>query len=268
MGAVLRILLVLLAVGALGLALVSVLQRRLIYFPDATSPVLPSRDARAGLSNVVIETSDGEQLQAWHYPSPSGAATVLILHGNAANRGTRLELIRYLAELNFGVLALDYRGYGGSTGSPSEEGLYLDAEAAVRWLEARGDDEIVYFGESLGTGVAVELATRRPPIKLVLQAPFTSLSAVGRTAYPFLPADWILRDRFASEEKIGSIDVPLLVVHGVDDQIVPIRLGRRLFEKAREPKKFVAIEGAGHNDLRQSGRPFEEPLDAFLKHSR
>ncbi|MEM1026161.1 MAG: alpha/beta hydrolase [Myxococcota bacterium] len=254
---------VLLVLG-LGLASLFVLQRRLIYFPDPSVPGLPSVDREAGLKEVFFDSGDGVQLRAWHNPALPGAATVLILHGNGGHRGGRLDLIRHLLGLQLGVFALDYRGYGGSAGTPSESGLYTDAKAAVDWLESRGFDRLVYFGESLGTGVAVELALRRPPSKLVLQAPFDSLAAVGARAYPFLPVDWILRDRFASLEKIDRVEASLLILHGVDDRIVPIAHGRRLFDQAREPKRFIAIEGAGHNDLRLVGDRFFNPLDDFL----
>ena len=246
------------------LVLLTSLQRKLIYFPDPTSVPLPAEDVRAGFQAVVIATVDGPKLQAWYRPAPVGTWTVLFLHGNAGNRSTRLDLLRRLVEMDLGVLALDYRGYGGSEGSPTEEGLYADAEAAAHWLSQRGVADIVYFGESLGTGVAVELARRLPPGRLVLQAPFDSLVAVGRRAYPFLPVSWLLRDRFASYEKIAQVHVPLLVLHGTEDRIVPIEHGRRLYARAPEPKRFVAIEGFGHNDLRTAGDAFYRPLSTFL----
>jgi hypothetical protein len=259
-----KTLLIVAALGLVGVAMIFALQRKLIYFPDPSAPPLPPADAERGLEDVRIQAADGVGLRAWHRPAPDGRATVLVFHGNAGHRGDRLDLVRHLADLGLGVLALDYRGYGGSEGAPTEDGLYADAEAAVRWLEGRGFTRLVYFGESLGTGVAVELATRRAPEKLVLEAAFDSAVAVGKRAYPILPVSWLLRDRFESDRKIAEVHAPLLMLHGTEDDIIPLAHGRRLYERANEPKRFVEIEGAGHNDLRLAGDAYFGPLDAFL----
>lgn len=244
----------------------ALLQRKLMYFPDATPPPLPKWEAQEGLEDVRVRSDDGVELQAWFWAASvrTGAPTVLVLHGNAGNRGDRIDLLRDLHDLGCGVMALDYRGYGGSEGTPTERGLYADAEAALRWLELRGAESIFYYGESLGTGVAVELARRRAPRGLILEAAFDSAVAVGQRAYPFFPVSWLMRDRYESDEKIGEVAVPLLMLHGADDDIVPIALARRLFDRANEPKRFVEIAGAGHNDLRLSGAPYLSVLEDFL----
>lgn len=264
LGTALRVLLAAFGLFVLVVMVVFALQRKLLYFPDPSNPVLPAADARRGLREVRFRAADGVELRAWHRAAPPEGATVLIFHGNAGHRGDRLDLIRWCADRDLGVLALDYRGYGGSEGTPTEVGLYADAEASVRWLEERGFRELVYFGESLGSGIAVELATRRAPAKLVLEAAFDSAVAVGQRHYPWLPVDWLMRDRFESDAKIGQVDAPLLMLHGTDDEIIPIAHGRRLFDRASEPKRFVEVEGAGHNDLRLGGEAYFSALDAFL----
>ncbi len=164
------------------------------------------------------------------------------------------------------MLLPDYRGYGGSEGSPSEDGLYLDAEACAAWLAKNAPGPVVYVGSSVGSGVAVELATRKAPAGLVLLSPFTSLSDVAQHHYRFLWVRPFVRDRYENLDKLGGLHAPLLVIHGDRDDIVPLAFGRALFEAASEPKTFVEIPGAGHNDL-----PLVKPglywdaLDAFLR---
>jgi fermentation-respiration switch protein FrsA (DUF1100 family) len=174
-----------------------------------------------------------------------------VFHGNGGNRADRAPLAQALASQGFDLLLVDYRGYGGNPGSPSEEGLLLDAKAAVTYLESRQDvdpDKLIYFGESLGAAVAVAVAQEYPPSALILRSPFTSLPDVARTHYPYLPTGLLLRDRYPSIETIGALDVPVLVVAGSHDTIVPIAQSRELFDAAPRPKRFVTIAGADHND--------------------
>lgn len=179
--------------------------------------------------------------------------------------GHRADVLERLQALGYGVFVLDYRGYGGSEGSPSEDGLYSDAEAARAWLLERGRARLVYHAESLGTGVAVELARRHPPEGLVLEAAFDSAAAVAKTVYPFLPVDLLMKDRFDSDAKIGELQCPLLMLHGTRDQVVPFELGERLFALAPQPKRFVRLEGAGHNDPRWvTGKVYWAAGEAFL----
>jgi len=168
-----------------------------------------------------------------------------------AEGSSREPLARALANVGLAVLLFDYRGYGGNPGSPSETGLAADARAARTYLERRGDvdpSRIVYFGESLGTGVAVALALERPPAALILRSPYTSMSKLGHHHYPFLPVSLLLSDRYPSVERIGRITCPVLVIAGERDSIVPPEQSQRLFNAAPEPKRLVVIPGADHND--------------------
>lgn len=251
------------ALAVLGL-LAWIFQRKLIYFPDGGPVPKPAGEAGRDLREVEVETADGVRLLAWYKPGRRNA-TVLLFHGNAGHRGHRLGLVQAFHRLGYGVFVPDYRGYGGSGGSPTEEGLYLDAEACRAWLLANAPGPLVYMGNSIGGGVAVELARRHPPAALMLQSPFTSLPAVGQRAYPFLPVRWLLKDRYENLEKIGALRCPLLVLHGDVDTIVPFDLGRTLFEAAPEPKRWVTIDGAGHNDIVEvGGAQYWDAIDGFL----
>lgn len=246
-------------------ALVWLVQRRLQYYPDSAAPELPASDAAAGLREIELATTDGLRLHAWHLPG-ARPLEFLLLHGNAGHRGDRLPWIRALGASGAGVLALDYRGYGGNLGFPTEEGLLLDAEAAASWLAAQGAERVVYVGESLGCGVAVGLAARRPPAALVLVSGFTSLVPVARAAYPWLPVGLLMRDRFDCSAKFAELDVPALFVHGEADTIVPVALGRELYERAPARCEWWSIPGAGHNDLPYDDLPgFMARLEAFLE---
>lgn len=245
-----------LALPALALLLLLVLiwatQRSLIYFPDARA--VPSAErVLSGAEEVVFWTDDGLRLRGWFVPARGQAsATVLVLSGNAGNRADRAALASALASAGLAVLLFDYRGYGGNPGSPSEQGLLRDARAAHGYVAAHpGSDprRIVYFGESLGAAVAVALAAERPPLALVLRSPFTSLADIAAHHYPYLPIHpLLLRDRYSAIEVIGALRAPLLVIAGDRDRIVPPRFSRQLYDAARNPKRFVLISGADHND--------------------
>lgn len=226
--------------------LVYLLQRRIQYFPDPEAPSLP-----AGAEDVRLEAADGTALRAWHWP---GATTVLVLHGNAGHRGHRLHIAQGLVARGLGVLLLDYRGYGGSGGSPSEAGLVLDAEAAVRWLRARGA-RVVYYGESLGCGVAALLAAKEPPLAIVFQSGADSLVPVGREAYPWLPIGLLMKDRFEAAAAMRGVRCPVLSIHGAKDTLVPPERGRALFDASPGPKEWWLVEGAGHNDVIDTAGP-------------
>jgi uncharacterized protein len=224
-------------------------QRRLIYFP--TPGPLPS--ASAVLPNgrdVVIRTDDGIDLDAWYFPVDGAGPAVLMCHGNGGDRSMRVPLAAALNRMGMSVLLLDYRGFGGNPGRPTEEGLAADARAAQAWLAAQpGGGQMVYFGESLGAAVVVGLAIERPPQAMVLRSPFTSLGDVAAVHYPWLPVRWLLMDKYPSLERIASVRAPVLVVAGDRDDIVPKAMSRRLFDAANEPKTYVVVPGAGHNDL-------------------
>ncbi|MCZ7533608.1 MAG: alpha/beta hydrolase [Acidimicrobiia bacterium] len=220
-------------------------QRRLIYFPSQAVGNIP-----AGAEEVRYPTADGLELTAWFVPSVGPAeGTVIVFPGNAGNRSGRLPLARALADAGYGTLLVDYRGYGGNPGSPSEEGLRLDARAALAYLNSRVErGAIIYFGESLGSGVALELAVEHPPAAVVLRSPFTSLDGVASVHYPYLPASLLLRDRFDNATTIPDVEVPILIIAGSQDRIVPTELSRELYDHARDPKELVIIDGVDHND--------------------
>ena len=242
-------------VAALSLfALVWLFQRRLIYLPD-TRHVQTAAAVLADAEDVEFDTADGLTLRGWFVPPREGAgrATILVFNGNAGNRAHRTSLADALSRQGFAVLLFDYRGYGGNPGRPTESGLLADARAARAHLDSRGDvdpNRVVYFGESLGTGVAVALAVEMPPAALVLRSPFTSLTQVAKKHYPFLPVGLLLSDRFPSVERITGLDCPLLVIAGDRDRIVPTALSRELYEAApHEGKRLLIVKGVGHNDF-------------------
>ncbi len=245
-----------LAALAGGLALIVLLawvfQRRMIYLP-LTWSVPAVETALPGGKEAVLRTADGLELGGWFLPAAGASArrAVIVFNGNAGDRSYRAPLAQALARAGFSVLLFDYRGYGGNPGRPSEAGLREDARAARRWLEGREEVDpagILYLGESLGCGAALGLATERPPFALVLRSPFPSLTEVGRIHYPFLPVRLLLRDRFECLDLARRLACPLLVVAGERDRIVPASLSRRLYEAAPEPKRFVLVPGADHND--------------------
>jgi uncharacterized protein len=228
-------------------------QRRLMYFPIGAVPPLASLglgDAQA----VTFDTADGLRLSGWFFPVARAGArnTVLVFNGNAGNRAYRVPLATALARRGFQVLLFDYRGFGGNPGTPAERGLALDARAAREHLVSRGDVDaarLTYFGESLGTAVAVDLATEHPPAALILRSPFTSMADVGQYHYWWLPVRALIRDRYDTLERIGRVKAPVLVIAGDRDRIVPFDQSRRVYDSATGvPKKFLAIPNADHND--------------------
>lgn len=246
---------VVVAVAASVVALVWTGQRRLMYFPFGRVPA-PSSVGLPEAEVVTFAAADGVTLRGWFVPSVSSpeapaAYTLIVFNGNAGNRAYRAALALAFRTQGGALLLFDYRGYGDSDGSPHERGLALDARAARNYLLTRPDVDaarLVYFGESLGAAVAVELATEHPPLALVLRSPFTSMVAVGRVHYPILPVRLLLRDRFASIERIADVRAPLLVIAGDRDGIVPLEQSRTLFEAATSRKALVVVEGADHND--------------------
>ncbi len=227
-------------------------QRSFIYFPDGAVPP-PASFGLPEAEEVAFDTEDGLHLAAWFVPArePSANRTVLVFNGNAGHRGHRARLAALFREHGLSTLLVDYRGYGGNPGLPSERGLERDARAALGYVASRPDVDatrVVYFGESLGAAVAVRLALDYPPAALVLRSPFSSMAAIGQLHYPFVPIRWILRDRYPSIDRIDEVSSPLLVIAGDADRIVPLDDSLLLFEAAREPKRLVVVEGADHND--------------------
>lgn len=250
--------------------LFSSLQRSFIYFPLSQEPP-PVASVLPGAEEVEFTTADGIALRGWYRAAPPGGATVLVFNGNAGDRSHRAPLATALAESGFGVLLFDYRGYAGNPGTPSEDGLLADARAAVEILIAKGADPatIAYYGESLGAAVAIQLAAERAPLALVLRSPFTSLEDMAKLHYPWLPVGALLVERYDSIGRINELRSPVLVVAGRADSIVPIDHSRRLFDAAAEPKRFVEIAGADHNDLALlSGTVLLREVSAWLRTPR
>ncbi len=252
-------------VGAALLAIVVGLwlfQRRLIYIPSgsvsAVATVLP------GWEEVSLETVDGLKLAGWFRAPEGDAPVIIVFNGNAGNRSGRVPLGSQFEAAGYGVLLFDYRGYGGNPGSPSEPGLALDARAARAFVAATAPDHpVVYFGESLGAAVAVELATAATPAALVLRSPFTSLPDAAGVHYPFLPVRLLLWDEYPSLGRIGEVGVPLLVIAGSSDATIPLAQSRKLYDAADGPKEWLVIDGADHNDPDlTSGR---ELVDATIR---
>ena len=235
-----------------GVALLYGLQRMMV-FPGALARASVDDAPQAGAHVVTLTTEDGERLAAWWTPPEPGRAVVLYFHGNGGSLANRRERFRALSAGGLGVLLVSYRGYLGSTGSPSEGGLRLDSRAAYGFLSAYGPGRIVLYGESLGTGVAVELASEREVGGIVLDSPFTSIVDVAEPLMWFAPVRLLMRDRFGSIDRIGRVRAPLLILHGEQDRVVPIGLGRRLFEAAPGPKRFVGLPNTGHIGVLENG---------------
>lgn len=237
----------LLAIYALAIVGLAVFQRRFQYFPDRR----PAHAAEAGMSGVEelrLKTDDGETLVAWHVPPREGHPLILYFHGNGGSLIDRVPRFRMFAASGYGLLAVSYRGYGGLSGSPTQTGLMLDGEAAYREARARGyqRNRIVLMGESLGTSIATVLAGGHDAAALVLDSPYSSAVDVAAAHYWMLPVRWLLFDRYRSDLAIPNVHIPLLIVHGDEDDIVPITLARRLFDLANEPKTFMTASGGGH----------------------
>jgi fermentation-respiration switch protein FrsA (DUF1100 family) len=248
---------ILLLIGAAYLAVGGVLyfsQRAMMYRPPDTTARSPASAGFPEASTVRIKTADGEQLVAWFAPPRDGKPIVLFFHGNAEVLAWRTERFKELTNDGIGLLAVSFRGYAGSTGSPSEAGLIADGEAAYTFAAARYPaSRIVLWGYSLGSGVAVRLAAKHPVAKVVLEAPYTSTVDIAAALFPFMPVRWLMLDQFRSIDYIKDVHAPLLVLHGARDRVVPIVFGERLFAAANEPKRFVRFPEGSHINLDQFG---------------
>jgi uncharacterized protein len=229
--------------------LLFVMQRKLQYFPDPRL-VEPEEVGLDGFASIRLDTPDGERLVAWHAKPAGSHPTIVYFQGNALGLAARAERFALFRQAGYGVLALGYRGYSGSTGSPSERGLISDAATAVGYLRANGipPERLVYYGESLGTGLAVQLAAREitRPAAVILEAPYTSAADVARLHYWYVPVGLLMRDQFRSIEHIGAVKAPLFVLHGDADAVVPVAHGRRIFAAAGEPKEMMEVPGGSH----------------------
>lgn len=236
-----------------------VFQRNLLYLPDKR-PVTPEASGVPEMREVRITTADGLKLISWYRPAVPGRPTIVHFHGNGGNISHRVFRIPPYLESGFGLLLVEYRGYGGNPGTPDERGLYADGRAAMAFIAAAGvaADEVVLYGESLGSGVAVQIAAEqgrasKPVGAMILEAPMSSVTDVAAYHYPFVPVRWLLKDRFESVAKIGDVATPVFIIHGENDRVVPIRFGRLLFAAAQEPKERWWASGGSHEDLHRFG---------------
>jgi len=228
-------------------------QRSLMYFPE-TIHTAPAQGGLPEAEEVTLTASDGEHSIAWHVAARDGKPVVLYFHGNGGALRYRVERFRRLITDGVGLVALEYRGYGGTSGTPTEAGLIADAEAAYGFAAARYPaQQLVFWGESLGSGVAVALAAEKPVGRVILEAPFTSAVAVGERRYWYLPVRLLMKDQFRSDERIKKVTAPLLILHGMHDRVVPYAMGERLFDLANKPKHIVRFLDGGHEDLDNNG---------------
>ena len=244
-----------------GLAVLFFVQRSFLFPIPQKTRTSPEAAGFPEAEEYFLTTADGEKVIVWHVPAKPGHAVILYFPGNGDFLAGSASRFRAMTSDGSGLVALSYRGYAGSTGQPSERGLLLDAAAAYAFASARySADRIVAWGFSLGSGVAVALASGQPVGKLILEAPYTSIADVAALRFRIVPVRWLMRDQFHSDERIARVAAPLLIMHGARDSMIPIRLGERLFSLAREPKRFVRFPEGGHDDLGNYGA-IETALD-------
>ena len=238
-------------------------QRWFIYFPDPAR-VAPAEAGLSGVGEVELKTKDGETLIAWYSPAKSGEPTILYFHGNAGNAAGRADKFETMREHGAGVFYLNNRGYGGSSGKPTETANVADAFTAYDHLRSSGVEakSIILYGESLGSGQATQLAAQREVRAVVLESPLTSTVDVGRRTYFFLPLGLLLSDQYRNIEHVAKVKAPLLVLHGEQDEVIPVAMGRSVYAAANEPKKLELFAEGHHSDLFDYGA--WERVRAFL----
>lgn len=231
-------------------AVVAVFQRSFQYFPDPARHT-PGSVSLNDVKEVVLKTPDSSEVIAWYLAPAAGKPTFLYFHGNGGGLWNRVERFKQFRSAGYGLFMSSYRGYSGSTGHPSEYAIHADAKVAYEYLRSQGvpTSNIVVFGESLGTGVAVRLATEKDVAGVVLDAPYTSMVAVGQLHYPWVPVSFLLLDRYDSLGIIKRLHAPLLVLHGSEDRLIPVTMGKELFDAAPNPKVMEIIAGAGHGNI-------------------
>lgn len=238
----------------------------MLYFPSRTLTAHPGSYGFK-YEDLSLKTEDGPVLHGWYVEGKPGAPALLVCHGNGGNISHRLEKLALFHEAGASVLLFDYRGYGRSTGRPTEAGTYRDGEAAYRWLvdvKKIPAGRIVFYGESLGNGVAVELALRHKPLGLIVDSAFTSVVDMGRIVLPWFPAAWLVKYRYDNLAKIANVGCPALFLHSRQDDIIPFELGRRLFEAAREPKTFFEMKGSHNDGFLETGPAYAAAIARFL----
>ncbi|MCX5798390.1 MAG: alpha/beta hydrolase [Proteobacteria bacterium] len=249
-----------------------------LYLKQGTMLYAPERDVfrtpqNIGLAyeEVNFQTEDGITISGWYIPAKDEKGTVLFCHGNAGNISHRLDSVGIFHSLNFSVLIFDYRGYGKSEGKPSEKGTYLDAEATWDYLvnvKKKAPENIVIFGRSLGGAIAAEIALKKNPACLIIESSFTSIPELAAKLYPWLPVRYLSKFKYSTVEKIRFIKCPKLIIHSPEDELIPYKFGKSLYEKASLPKEFLEIKG-GHNDgFLISGKVYSEGVKKFLEKYR
>lgn len=246
--------------------LVYFFQRLMIYHPDKELSETPA-SMNLDYEDVVIPTSDGQKLSGWFIPHPSPRAVLLYFHGNTGNMSEPVPLLRILHNLNLAVLIIDYRGYGRSTGKPSEVGTYRDAEAAWAYLvNTRGitPEDIVIYGCSLGGAIAIWLATQHRPAALVAGSTFLNIRQIARDLFPMIPVTLLSRIHYNNKKRIQQISCPVLIMHSTEDDLIPFEHGLGLFQTAKPPKEFLELRGPHGEAVLVSEQKFIEAMDAFL----
>lgn len=241
-------------------------QPKLIYYPYKQIEITPEYIS-LDYEELTLTTSDNIQLNAWWIPHADARATLLFLHGNAGNISHRLDSIDIFHELGLSVLIIDYRGYGKSTGTPSEKGTYIDAETAWNYLTHEkniNSDKIIIFGRSLGGAVATWLAERYSSAALILESNFTSIANIGKHYYPYLPTSLLTRIKYPSKNRMSNIKTPVLIIHSANDEIIPYKFGKQLFEAANQPKTFLDINGDHNNGFINSTEKYSSGIDKFI----
>ncbi len=240
-------------------------QRRLMYFP-ARPRALPAEVGLTGVAERALDTPDGARVIAWYGKARPGEPTLLYFHGNAGSLAARAERIRRFMGEGLGVYMMTYRGYGGGIGSPSESANVADARLAYDAVVAEGvaPASILLYGESLGTGVAVRIAAERPAAGLILDAPYTSILEIAKQAYPYLPVNAFLKDRYETRNYIAQVRMPLLILHGERDPVIPVAMGRELARLANEPKRLVTFPNGGHSNIYIDGNPALDAVKAWI----
>ena len=241
-------------------------QKNLVYVPSKEYINTPEY-YNLNYENHILLTEDGERINSWFIPHVNPRATLLFLHGNGGNISTRLDSINIFHKLGLSVFIIDYRGYGSSSGLPSEEGTYIDAETA--WLFLRNkkhisENNIIIYGRSLGGAIAIWLAYKYRSSALIIESSFTSIIDMGKYNYPYLPINLLAKIKYPSDERISNIDTPKLFIHSKDDDIVPYRFGKKLFELANQPKEFLEIHGLHNDGFLISDDKYINGIDNFL----
>ena len=227
-----------------------VFQRSFLYFPSLTYTPLSQVHEHRSFQELPIKTADGLDLTAWYAPATSKPFTIVFFHGNGDSLYSALHVADPYIEAGYGFLIVEYRGYSGLPGKPTEAGLYADGRACIHALMERGvkSENIILFGHSLGTGVAVQMAEEFPVGGVMLLAPYLSIAKMAQMDFPIFPAQWIVLDRYESDKKIGKVHVPVLIVNGANDRVIPPSQGQQLYSLANEPRKFYSLPDCGHND--------------------